>query len=66
MVLLDKYKEVNVLIQAKSNTVAVAKCRKDSWQKRNTKNNNKELAAVRMCKSISLISQLHHLNVYFI
>lgn len=33
MVLLEKYKEeVKVIIQAKSNTVTVAKCRKDSWQ----------------------------------
>lgn len=29
-IILDKYKEVKDIIQAKSNTVAAAKCRKDS------------------------------------
>ena len=32
-IILDKYEDVKHIIQAKSNTVAAAKCRKDSWQK---------------------------------
>lgn len=39
---------------------------KKKLKKKTKKNNNTELAAVRMCKSINLISQLHHWNVYFI
>ena len=31
--ILDKYEEVKHIIQAKGNTVAAAKCRKDSWKK---------------------------------
>ena len=33
-IILDKYKEVKLIIQAKSKTVEAAKCRKDSWQKK--------------------------------
>ena len=36
-IILDKYEEVRHLIQSKINKVEAAKCRKDSWQKKNSR-----------------------------